>query len=913
MRAVVDKVNRLFNGRVWVVRLLMAVFVMSTAVVLNGTVNAQDTFACSAGRYSCNAPESVARSRCALNEGAQGAMWFNTSDNAANESGYYSATVNVSPTSNSVRVNLRGSVNSCADSSRYTAYAVGISPAGANGYRLTGLAGSVLNRGTMPGSRTTWSSQGSSLGADLNVSGLAMNNAGRTDSQSIVIGIYRCFSTNGSSPTGTCFATDVEVTVVREAGPNFNLNPSITGTPNFVEAGSATDNQITVSPVMNNIGTTNSSPADWQVVTFKIAPGAAIPSGGTDNSNGVSHFGNGATVIAQGNQVFAANGVTNLSAPQQSLGDLPIGTRVCYALSVHPVTHDYAGWRSSDPFCVTVGKSPKVQILGNDLMVGRLFAGATGAVPTSKIQTSVTTKAANAVTTVAPQAAFTGLWRTGVNNLGQKLGTNEADPHWNIDRIIRTPGSVGPTCQAAVGANGTSLIAVPATSASPRIAPRTILENSSGTMAGQYTSVNQNITGEVNSGVMALNGQNVWNRTSTSARWIGQNVYGQNYNNPNGCHDPTENSSLDYANANIYVFKLDQGFTIDPAASVDLNSAKISIKGGADNKVKFVVNGQELDSDWQEPGWAPGATATSSNKANVFKNGQNSLEVWVQSTGSQTGLLIDEITIQANAVVRQANMFGSWSEYLSTATGNVQGIGSGASYAKGVPTQTICGSSLLTLSNTANTSACSSGAVMGGYRTNRSMPAIASASVPTASLPVVTSLSGLDGVYSAPLNMTITGGDITPGRTVIINSPNSTITIDGDIKYSTGALTNIGQIPQVIIIAANIRVKGVAENTAVRQIDAWLIARDTINTCYDAGSIAALTINVCKAPLTVNGPVMTNKLFLWRTGGSGDDAAAGDPAEVFNFRPDAYLWTISQGSKSGRLETVYERELPPRF
>jgi len=912
MRVVVDKVNRLFNGRVWVVRLLMAIFVMSTAVVLNGTVNAQDTFACSAGRYSCNAPESVARSRCALNEGAQGAMWFNTSDNAANESGYYSATVNVSPTSNSVRVNLRGSVNSCADASRYTAYAVNISPSGSNAARLTGLAGSVLNRGTMPGSRTTWSSQGSSLGADLNVSGLAMNNAGRTDSQTIVIGIYRCFSTNGSSPTGTCFATDVEVTVVREAGPNFNLNPSITGTPNFVEAGSATDNQISISPAVNNIGTTNSSAADWQVVTFRIAPGAGIPTGGTDNSNGVDHYGNGATVIAQGNQVFGANGITNLSAPQQSLGDLPIGTRICYGLSVHPVTHDYAGWRSSDPFCVTVGKSPKVQILGNDLMVGRLFAGATGAVPTSKIQTSVTTKAASATVIPAPQSAFTGLWKTGVNDLGQKLGQNAADPHWNLDRIVRSPGATGNTCQMAVGLNGASLVTVPTTSASPRIAPRTIAENPSGTMAGFYQVNDPAITGRPTGGTTGNQGQYVWSRVSPTARWISQNPYGQNYNKDDGsCDDPTF-TDRDMNNANIYVFKLDKGFTIDPAANVDLNSARIRISGGVDNRVKFVVNGQELG-DWQEPGWSPGSNATSESRGNVFKNGENSLEIWVQSTASHTGILIDDITIQANASIPNANMYGSWSEYLSTATGNIQGIGSGASYAKGVPTQTICGSSLLTLSNTANTSACSNGAVMGGYRTNRSMPAIASASVPTMSLPAVTSLSGLNGVYNAPLNMTITGGDIAPGRTVIINSPSSTITIDGDIKYSTGALTNIGQIPQVIIIAANIRVKGVAENTAVRQIDAWLIARDTINTCYDAGSIAALTINICKAPLTVNGPVMTSKLFLWRTGGSGDGAAAGDPAEVFNLRPDAYLWTISQGSKSGRLETVYERELPPRF
>jgi len=52
---------------------------------------------------------------------------------------------------------------------------------------------------------------------------------------------------------------------------------------------------------------------------------------------------------------------------------------------------------------------------------------------------------------------------------------------------------------------------------------------------------------------------------------------------------------------------------------------------------------------------------------------------------------------------------------------------------------------------------------------------------------------------------------------------------------------------------------------------------------------------------------------LQRTFGSGSGAATGNPAEVFNLRPDAYLWGVFQAAGSGRLQTVYETELPPRY
>ena len=852
-------------------------------------------------------------------------MWFNTSDSSQTDSGYYSATVNVNATANSVRVNLRGSVNSCDSSNNgNTVYAIRVESQGPNAGRLTNLDSQTLNRGTVPNARYSWSSIGGSIGADLNVSGLATNNIGRQDSQSITIDIYRCFSSNPPNVNGSCYATPVEVNVVRDAGPDFNLVPTISGTPSFIESGSASANTVTLAPSVNNTGSTTSTSAPWKIVTFNLAPSAGIPSGGVSGAAPEQFFGNNASAIKTGTDAFVKN-MTPLPSDPQVIGDLPIGTRVCYALSVQPVTQSNGSWSHSTPFCVTIGKAPKVQILGNDLMVGRLFAGATVAVPSSKIQTSITKKAAASVTITAPQSAFGGLWKTGVDETSTKLGENQPDTHWDLDRIIRTPGSTGPTCQKAVGLDGKSLISVPTTSASPRIAPRTIVENSNNTKAGMYTNDHHDVTGDVSGPVAAHNGEYVWEQTSPYARWISQNTYGQNYNNPDDpntpanekCYDPTNDNGEDsnLPNANIYVFKLKDGFTIDPAANVDLDSAKIHIEGGVDNRVKFIVNGQELG-DWQNPGWRSDSKATSDSKAGVFKNGSgNTLEVWVQSTASLTGLLIDKLTIEATAQVPQANMYGSWTEYLATATGPITGIGSGSAYAGGVPTQTVCGASLLTLSNTITADACSLGSPLGGYKTNKMIPDVASTFATNSATPTLPSqnLTGLNGLYKASGDFAITGGDIGLGKSVIINAPTSTVTITGDIKYSTSAMTSINNIPQVIIIAKNIMINGVNENGAVKQVDAWLIASDTINTCADAGTSASLTINRCKARLTVNGPVMANKLLLWRTGGSEAGAAAGDPAEVFNFRPDAYLWGISQSLKSGRLETVSERELPPRY
>jgi hypothetical protein len=176
------------------------------------------------------------------------------------------------------------------------------------------------------------------------------------------------------------------------------------------------------------------------------------------------------------------------------------------------------------------------------------------------------------------------------------------------------------------------------------------------------------------------------------------------------------------------------------------------------------------------------------------------------------------------------------------------------------------------------------------------------------------------GVYTATGNITLTGGGkpIAKGQWFVLNAPNANVTITGDINYTNEVLHGIKDIPQVVIIAKNITIAD-----TVTHVDAWLIAKGNgatdgvLNTCAWAGAVNPLTdpltVNMCNQPLVINGPVMAQKLFLRRTAGSGTGPASGDPAEVINLRPDAYLWSYEQAISNGRVQTVYSQELPPRF
>jgi len=279
-------------------------------------------------------------------------------------------------------------------------------------------------------------------------------------------------------------------------------------------------------------------------------------------------------------------------------------------------------------------------------------------------------------------------------------------------------------------------------------------------------------------------------------------------------------------------------------------------------------------------------------------------------TGSAVSKVISSTSVKASKA------YGSWVEYGILATGSITGTGSASAFSSKSNLANVtnqCSYSKLSFNNALGyNSACSS--AVGKYKTNRSIPDVASSFPTTKTLPDKDSFS-LDELASGAsygtdlghMNFTINSGSKIPSKKwVVINAPSSTVTISGNIEYSDGPYTNTKDVPQVVVIAKNINI---AEN--VTNIDAWLVAGDTIDTCSRPDK--NLSSGICSGVLKVNGPLMAGKLLLRRTAGSGIGQATGDPAEVFNLRADTYLWASARAKTDGVIKSVYTSELPPRF
>lgn len=252
-------------------------------------------------------------------------------------------------------------------------------------------------------------------------------------------------------------------------------------------------------------------------------------------------------------------------------------------------------------------------------------------------------------------------------------------------------------------------------------------------------------------------------------------------------------------------------------------------------------------------------------------------------------------------------LYGSWAEYLDVVNGTVNGFASGSALALGSLNSDIYNNSPLTIANQNGSLGHS------GVRASTSLR---------------TRLDTYLKNQAAPLGDTISGGgwqNITDARIYHRSGNlniNTNITLDANAPYA-----NIYQLPQVILFVDG----DVNISSSVTQIDAWIIATGTINTCSDFRSrtTEADAINrrsdVCTSQLVFNGPVMAKRLTLNRSFGSdpgityrqGTFGAASDrqtPAEVFNYRADAYLWAYAQAGRydSSYTET-YTRELAPRY
>lgn len=265
--------------------------------------------------------------------------------------------------------------------------------------------------------------------------------------------------------------------------------------------------------------------------------------------------------------------------------------------------------------------------------------------------------------------------------------------------------------------------------------------------------------------------------------------------------------------------------------------------------------------------------------------------------------------------------FGSWVEYGIFASRNIQGMGSGSAFADrwGLsvdPYDGVCDYSRLSFTN-AGGQFCSPSSPKGGYVSARSIPDPFSGIVGVAMDVNITNITPSNLLGKKPgkyigettNNLRINGGLLTAGQTVIIKTSGK-VTIAGDQMYAPGPYKGISQIPQLIIIAGSIDIE-----EHVGQVDAWLVARSgPLNTCSKISSPGqSFSAADCSLPLRINGPVMAQKIYMFRTAGSETLDNSGAPAEIFNLRPDSYLWAFNRATEDAKVYSVYTAEAPPRY
>lgn len=139
----------------------------------------------------------------------------------------------------------------------------------------------------------------------------------------------------------------------------------------------------TVDPRVENEGPTQSRGTRWQLIRFEVAPDAPGSSATDRNDNNnddgcTTHnaregVGN-CDVVGDGSGTTFTVGSTELDRYIHDTGDTPIGSRICFVLSIStPTAEDNPSWGHSQPACIMVVKKPKIQVQGGDLWAGRQF------------------------------------------------------------------------------------------------------------------------------------------------------------------------------------------------------------------------------------------------------------------------------------------------------------------------------------------------------------------------------------------------------------------------------------------------------------------------------------------------------------------------------------------------------------
>lgn len=782
---------------------------------------------------------------------------------------------------------------------------------------------------------------------------------------------------------------------------NYSLVPTVStdfSNGHIIESDETTYN---VRGTITNQGPTKSrTDVKWQLTQINYAPGSApaqqtggtgaapctfftgeasctniTPSGGGTQASG---FGYGTPVHATNNPAAART----YNAPNAGIlnnGNNQPGSKICFVMSVRPYaddqnarndttgTYDTANpnvWKHSAPTCLIVGKSPKVQVWGGDVQVGRTFSGTS--LQNSKVETSLTEKSTkDPVRLPFDSSDIEGFYGTGVQVDGiTKVARGGDDPHWEVTHIRPGDSEANP-CQGTSAANGWVY------GKQAKVVLRDVTRTYNGISISSPPKPEDY-------GSNAAWGINV---TPTGAQWIGAEELANNNRysaEHGGCtfaaatypstvnpYAPNEQRFKDWANENSPTWVFKTNFTIKESSCIDLNTLRLKFNMAADDWAEVYVNGHNV-------GRAPSGTSVggagvwtdlvsfmTTPQSNVYRKGSNTLEIRVRSYSSQTGLIVDNNTSAEGdcRVDPVPNVFGSFSEYGIFAPSNITLMASGSGLNGGRTQSAQSAWSPYTF--TKKTSGTND---YGSYTTpNTKLPDVtsvfpvataAAVSFPSNTLNLSTLSPKSRAIKPAPgsaTNLTLTanaGNTLNNGQWLVVNAVGHNITIDRDIRYANGPFTNVNQIPQLIIIADNITI-----NDNVTNVDAWLVAKNdparptaygAIATCNQrvrwqsnantistnataqwlavnytlANTVAnspALTIGTCSNTLRINGPVIANKLYLRRTAGSGTGTAAGDPAEIINLRPDTYLWAQHRMNTNGAYRTMTVTELPPRY
>lgn len=237
----------------------------------------------------------------------------------------------------------------------------------------------MVNTGRTPGTSGSWPqtariTEGENIRSVSDTYTIDMSDVGKTICQRIAWSPQSSASSGVKSTDARC------VTVPRQ----FNLIPAISGFGGSMAPGSPVTVRPSITNRVSSPGVTTSTPGTvkWQLSRFTLAPGVNQPADVIGSPVLVSPctYYSGSCPIGSGDSGTRSfdPGVTPMPQVDESIAsNLPLGTQICYGLSVSPPTGasgDAASWRHVSR-CLTINRRPTVQIWGGDVRAGSIVTG----------------------------------------------------------------------------------------------------------------------------------------------------------------------------------------------------------------------------------------------------------------------------------------------------------------------------------------------------------------------------------------------------------------------------------------------------------------------------------------------------------------------------------------------------------